>query len=158
MPETLKGLWAQRLRWAQGGMEVFKRYWKTLFHWKKRRMWLIALEYIISIIWSYVVTIIMLLWFFGHFIDIPEPYYIPTIIPGWNGVILGLTCLIQFGVSLAIDGRYDKGLGKVYYWMIWYPIAYWLLNVITVIIGVPKAIFRKEGLRATWQSPDRGIK
>ena len=35
MPETLKGLWAQRLRWAQGGMEVFKRYWKTLFTWKK---------------------------------------------------------------------------------------------------------------------------
>ncbi|MCV5198453.1 glycosyltransferase, partial [Escherichia coli] len=23
MPETLKGLWKQRLRWAQGGAEVF---------------------------------------------------------------------------------------------------------------------------------------
>ncbi len=157
MPETITGLWKQRLRWAQGGMEVFKRYSKSLFTWKKRRMWPIALEYITSVIWSYLVALVMLLWLFGNFITIPEPFYISTIIPGWNGVILGLTCLIQFAVSLKIDGRYDKGLGKVYYWMIWYPVAYWLLNVVTVVIAVPKAIFREEGKRATWKSPDRGV-
>ncbi len=157
MPETIEGLWKQRLRWAQGGMEVFKRYAKTLFTWKKRRMWPIALEYITSVFWSYLVSLVFLLWFAGIFFPIPAPFYISTIIPGWNGVILGLTCLIQFAVSLKIDGRYDKGLGKVYYWMIWYPIAYWLMNVATVVVAVPKAIFREEGKRATWKSPDRGV-
>ena len=157
MPETFKGLWRQRLRWAQGGMEVFKRYGKELLHWRKRRMWMVALEYIVSVIWSYTVAGIILLWAVGLFIAIPEPYYISTIIPGWNGVMLGITCLMQFAVSLAIDSRYDKGLGKYYYWMIWYPIAYWLLNVLTTIVGVPKALFRKEGQKATWESPDRGL-
>jgi biofilm PGA synthesis N-glycosyltransferase PgaC len=158
MPETLKGLWSQRLRWAQGGMEVFKRYLKKLFSWRKRRMWMVAIEYIISVIWSYVVTLIMVIWALGLIFPIPEPYYISTIIPGWNGVILAMTCLLQFAVSLVVDSRYDKGLGKYYYWMIWYPIAYWFINVVTVITGVPKALLREKGKRATWKSPDRGIK
>ncbi|MBT8141194.1 MAG: poly-beta-1,6 N-acetyl-D-glucosamine synthase [Gammaproteobacteria bacterium] len=157
MPETFKGLWRQRLRWAQGGMEVFKRYGSKLLNWRKRRMWLVALEYIISICWSYTVAAIIILWALGLFIPIPEPYYISTIIPGWNGVLLGITCLMQFAVSLAIDSRYEKGLGKYYYWMIWYPIAYWLLNVITTVVGVPKALLREEGKQATWESPDRGL-
>jgi biofilm PGA synthesis N-glycosyltransferase PgaC len=33
MPETLKGLWKQRLRWAQGGAEVFLVNLRRLFHW-----------------------------------------------------------------------------------------------------------------------------
>ena len=157
MPETLRGLWKQRVRWAQGGMEVFKRYYKRMFNWKQRRMWLICLEYLISVLWSYLTALILILWLAGKFISIPETYYISTIVPGWNGVLLGITCLFQFGLSIYIDARYDKGLGRYYYWMIWYPIAYWFLNVFTVIFGVPKALFRKEGQRATWESPDRGV-
>ena len=158
MPETFKGLWKQRLRWAQGGMEVFTRYFKELLNWRKRRMWLVAVEYCVSVFWSYTVAAIVLLWALGLFISIPEPFYIPTIIPGWNGVLLGITCLLQFAVSLAIDSRYDKGLGKYYYWMIWYPVAYWFLNVITTVVGVPKALLRNKKERAKWDSPDRGIK
>ncbi|ACV26593.1 poly-beta-1,6-N-acetyl-D-glucosamine synthase [Kangiella koreensis] len=157
MPETFAGLWKQRLRWAQGGMEVFKRYFKQLFKWRSRRMWIVAAEYIISAVWSYVAAGIIVLWTLGLVINIPEPFHIGTIIPGWNGVMLAMTCLLQFAVSLVIDSSYDKGLGRYYYWMIWYPLAYWLINVITVIVGVPKALLRQEGIRATWKSPDRGI-
>ena len=32
MPETLRGLWKQRLRWAQGGNEVLMRYAGNLKH------------------------------------------------------------------------------------------------------------------------------
>jgi biofilm PGA synthesis N-glycosyltransferase PgaC len=39
MPETLAGLWKQRLRWAQGGSEVLLRYLHHMFHWRSRRMW-----------------------------------------------------------------------------------------------------------------------
>lgn len=157
MPETFAGLWRQRLRWAQGGMEVFKRYFKQLFKWRSRRMWIVAAEYITSAVWSYVAAGIIVLWAVGLVVNIPEPFHIGTIVPGWNGVMLAMTCLLQFAVSLVIDSSYDKGLGRYYYWMIWYPLAYWLINVITVIVGVPKALLRQEGIRATWKSPDRGI-
>ena len=157
MPETIKGLWKQRLRWAQGGAEVLKRYGKQLLQWRKRRMWLVALEYLVSVVWSYVVTSIIALWALGHFIDLPNYLYVKSIVPGWNGVVLGLTCLLQFAVSIAIDARYDRGLGRYYYWMIWYPLAYWMINTATVVIAVPKALLKKKGTRATWKSPDRGV-
>ena len=39
MPETLRGLWKQRLRWAQGGAEVFIVNMRRLWSWEFRRMW-----------------------------------------------------------------------------------------------------------------------
>ncbi|MCG8672369.1 MAG: poly-beta-1,6-N-acetyl-D-glucosamine synthase [Pseudomonadales bacterium] len=157
MPETLKGLWRQRVRWAQGGMEVFKRYFSQLFSWRKRRMWMVALEYLVSVIWSYTAATIIVLWVLGKFVELPQHLYIQTIVPGWNGVILGITCLCQFAVSLAIDSRYDKGLGRYYYWMIWYPLIYWMINTFTIVYAVPKALAKKDGQLATWKSPDRGV-
>ncbi len=38
MPETFKGLWKQRLRWAQGGAEVFFKNVPKMLSWRNRRM------------------------------------------------------------------------------------------------------------------------
>lgn len=157
MPETLSGLWSQRLRWAQGGMEVFKRYLPKLLKWRQRRMWLLCVEYTLSVCWSYIAASILVLWLAGNFISLPSALHVPSLVPGWNGVVLGITCFIQFGVSLIIDSRYDKGIGKYYYWMIWYPLAYWMLNTFTVVVAVPKALLKKDGTKAIWTSPDRGV-
>jgi biofilm PGA synthesis N-glycosyltransferase PgaC len=158
MPETLRGLWRQRLRWAQGGAEVLIRYFKKLGLWKSRRMWGVYLEYLTSLFWSYTMVIITILWGLGLFLDLPEEIIVPTMIPSWGGVLLGLTCLLQFAVSLIIDSRYEKGIAKIYYWMIWYPIIYWLINVLTMVIGLIKAVLKKPNTRARWISPDRGLR
>lgn len=157
MPETLKGLFRQRTRWAQGGAEVWSRYLPKMLHWKKRRMWFVALEYIVSVLWSYTLVAIALLWIAGKFVELPDYLYIRTLLPGWTGVILGCTCLLQFLVSMIIDSRYERGIMKNYYWMVWYPLAYWMLNVVTTVCGFPKAFFKKKGKRAVWTSPDRGL-
>ena len=54
MPETFKGLWKQRLRWAQGGVEVLIEYIPQMFKLRVRRMWPVMIEALVSIIWSYV--------------------------------------------------------------------------------------------------------
>lgn len=158
MPESLKGLWRQRLRWAQGGCEVLGRYFTSMFHWKRRRMWLVFLEYFISIIWSYTLAILFSLWLIGKFIPLPTQLSSVSILPDWAGLALSATCLLQFGVSLKIDSRYEKGISRYYYWIIWYPIAYWLINMTTMLVGLPKALFKKRGTRAKWISPDRGFR
>lgn len=158
MPETLKGLWIQRLRWAQGGMEALLRYGRGLFSWRKRRMWGVCLEYLTSIFWAYTMAFFALIWTLRWFFPLPIDLHVPSLIPGWHGVVLGTTCLLQFGVSLIVDSRYEKGIGKVYYWMIWYPMVYWLLSVFTAVVAVPIAIFRKHGRRGRWESPDRGLR
>ncbi len=115
------------------------------------------LEYGISVFWSYMMAALILIWFIGKFVEVPYYMAVPTLIPGWNGIVLAVTCLMQFAISMTIDSRYEQGLGKFYYWLIWYPIVYWLLNVSTIVVAVPKALFKKKGARAVWVSPDRGM-
>ena len=158
MPETLKGLWRQRLRWAQGGVEVLLRHSTDLFNWRKRRMWGVMLEYLLSVAWAYTMCFILLLWALGKFVDMPPDLYVHTLLPSWHGVILALVCMLQFASSIVIDRRYETGVGRNYFWMIWYPMAYWLLSLLTTVAAVPKTLFRRRGSRATWVSPDRGIR
>ncbi len=157
MPETLKGLWKQRLRWAQGGDEVLLRYLPSMLGWKSRRMWPVVLEFVVSVLWSYSMLLVAVLWGLGHFIALPGYLSVPSMIPSWPGAVLGVTCLLQFAVSLRIDRRYEKGTGRGYYWMVWYPLAFWTINLFTSIVALPKAIFKQRGERAIWASPDRGV-
>ena len=154
MPETIRGLWRQRLRWAQGGCEVLLKYWRTLLRWRRRRMWPVFVEYVSSVLWAYVMAGLILGWAVG--LVLPFGLELPAPFPGWHGVVLGSTCLLQFFVSMRIDGRYEQGLARYYYWIIWYPLVYWTLNMMTTVVAVPKVLFRPRGRRATWVSPDRG--
>lgn len=157
MPETFKGLWKQRLRWAQGGAETALRYLRAMWRWKSRRMWPVLLEFSVSVLWSYTMLVVAVLWSIGLIWPLPEFLQVPSMIPGWPGAVLGMTCLLQFFISLNIDGRYEKGLGRGYYWMVWYPLLYWMINLCTSIVALPKALFKKRGTRAIWVSPDRGV-
>ncbi|MFQ5624429.1 MAG: poly-beta-1,6-N-acetyl-D-glucosamine synthase [Paracoccaceae bacterium] len=159
MPETLAGLWRQRVRWAQGGVEVLKRHFGELLTRRNRRMWLVGVELIVSEFWAYVMAFILLFWSLGLFFDLPPPLEVSTILPGWTGVVLGATCLLQFGISLVIDSRYEaRQLGQYYYWMIWYPMVYWVIHAAASVVAVPKALAKRDGTRAIWVSPDRGVR
>jgi len=159
MPETLNGLWRQRVRWAQGGAEVLIRYAHRMLHWSARRMWPIYIESLISILWAYCILAALCLdgvlsvLEFGHL-------RVSGVFPSWTGMLLSLTCLLQFAVSLRIDARYEtdqKGAGRYYYWMIWYPLVYWLINVMTTVTGFYRALRKKRGQRAIWVTLDRGV-
>ncbi len=156
MPETLKGLWKQRLRWAMGGAQVMLKNFKVLFMPRQTHLWGLMVELMLSTLWAYSMMLVILVWFGSLFI--PVAYLMPQqspILPDDTSVILISACLLQFIVSKWLDGHYDEGLGKNYFWMIWYPFAYWLLNLFTAVTALPKVIFTKKG-RARWVSPDRG--
>nr|WP_315209111.1 poly-beta-1,6-N-acetyl-D-glucosamine synthase [uncultured Albidiferax sp.] len=156
MPETLRGLWRQRLRWSMGGTQVLFSQNGLFGRWRHRRMLPVYLEYFTSVLWAYTMAAVFALWTLGHFMTLPPALTIDTLLPGWNGVVIGTTCLLQFAVSMWLDSRYEKGLGRYYYWMIWYPLAFWVLNVFTTLVAIPKVLFRGRQ-RATWKSPDRGL-
>jgi biofilm PGA synthesis N-glycosyltransferase PgaC len=157
MPETFKGLWKQRLRWAQGGAEVFLKNFFRIWDWKRRRMFMVFVEYFTSVVWAYSMLAITLLWALGKVVALPPLLQVRTLLPGWTGLLLGITCLIQFAVSMAIDARYDGRFGKTYFWIIWYPVAFWLINIFTIAVGFPRAVMKPRGKRALWKSPDRGL-
>ncbi|MFI3155920.1 MAG: poly-beta-1,6-N-acetyl-D-glucosamine synthase [Methylococcaceae bacterium] len=160
MPETLQGLWKQRVRWAQGGTEVLLRYFSELFRWSSRGMWLLYGECLISIAWAFLILL--------HILYAPVELFsestnesLHDLSPSWTSMLLSLTCLIQFGVSLFIDSHYEYrtgGVARYYYWMVWYPLVYWLINVGTTIVGSIRAIKKKRGQRAIWVTVDRGLR
>ena len=158
MPETLRGLFRQRLRWAVGGGEALKRYCFAMMSWKSRRMWGIYAEYLFSIAWSYAMLFLVMTWLLSLFFDLPFGAPGGNWSPQWPGLVLGLTCLLQFGVSLVMDRRYDHGSLRSYLSIVWYPLFYWNLNWMAAVIAFPKAMFfRPEGSRGRWHTLDRGI-
>ena len=156
MPETIKGLWRQRLRWAQGGVEVALDHGRSLLNWRQRYMWPVFMEFWLSVAWSYTMLFLGISLIVGQITDAPDLPRFEEWLPSWGGALIGVTCLLQFAVSLLIDSRYEKGLAKMYYWIIWYPLAYWLINVLTTIVAVPRALMKRREERAVWTSPDRG--
>lgn len=157
MPETFRGLWRQRLRWAMGGTQVLFGQSGLFSRWRNRRLLPVYLEYFTSVAWANIMAVVIVLWVLGSFVTLPPAWRIDTMLPGWNGMVIGTTCLLQFAVSMFLDSKYEKGVGRYYYWMIWYPLAYWILSVFTTVVAVPKVILRGRR-RATWVSPDRGIR
>jgi len=159
MPETLKGLWRQRVRWAQGGAEVVLRYGRRMFSWSSRRMWPIYAECLISILWAYLMVAALAVGM-GTGLFGAHQHPMASFVPSWTGMLLSVTCLAQFVVSLAIDSRYESkngGIGRYYYWMIWYPLVYWLINVGTTVAGFFRAVRKERGQRAIWVTLDRGV-
>jgi biofilm PGA synthesis N-glycosyltransferase PgaC len=157
MPETLRGLWKQRLRWAQGGVEVAGRYMGSMWHWRRRRMWLVLIEFLLSVLWSYVMLAVLLLSLCGLIIVLPPALRMPGPLPGWYGVILSALCIVQFVVSLMIDRRYEEQIGRQFFWIIWYPLVFWMIGMMTTCVALPKVLARRTRTRAVWESPDRGI-
>ena len=96
MPETVKGLWRQRLRWSIGGTQaVLAATWQVFFggSWRLIALWL---NYVVSILWAYC---ILSAWRSGScmsrsFRCTPE-FPIANPIPGFVGALLAVTYLLQ---------------------------------------------------------------
>lgn len=153
VPETLKGMFRQRLRWAQGGQEVILKHWDIFTDWRQRRIWPVYVEQICSTVWS-VVWLLTTLYFVVSIRSIGQL----TIWMLFTTFAMVFLSNIQLLVSLYNDSRYDKVM-KYYLLAAWYPTVYWVVNVVVVITAIPRSIrARIKGGYATWNSPDRGFR
>jgi len=162
VPENFRELWRQRVRWAQGGYEAATKFATNMKTWLSRRMWTVFIEYWLGVAWCLALSLTILFWIFT--VSLPEGMWpeslaVPTLIPGWTGVLLGLVCVIQFATGLMIDSHYERrGLLRYLFWAIWYPALYWLLNAASTVAGVVKGMFfsgKKRREFGIWTSPGR---
>ena len=158
MPETLRGLWKQRLRWSMGGTQVLLDYWPQLFQWKTARLWPLFIEYGMSMLWAVLFAMLAVYRLTDLIVYRVDLQSAPILMLGWAGLLIGTTCLFQMMLSLILDRPYDQGLLKNYFWMIWYPSIYWVITAATAVVAIPQAFKRETGKRARWISPDRGIR
>jgi biofilm PGA synthesis N-glycosyltransferase PgaC len=151
-PETLHGLWRQRLRWAMGGAQVMRKNIDIFWGQRSYGMRLLMLEMIASVTWCYLLAISSLVWLIRHFFMAEQFFPVAT-----SGFILGVCCVVQFTAGAIIDRRYDERVMRDLIWSIWYPLAFWLLQFATTIVAYPLVLMRRRGTPATWVSPDRGL-
>ena len=152
-PETLHGLWRQRLRWAMGGAQVMRKNMDIFWSQRSYGMRLLMLEMIASVTWCYLLAISSLVWLIRHFFMAEQFFPLAT-----SGVILGVCCVVQFTAGAIIDRRYDERVMRDLVWSMWYPLAFWLLQFATTIVAYPLVLMRRRGTPATWVSPDRGLR
>lgn len=159
MPETLRGLWKQRLRWAQGGAEVLLKNIRSIWQWRYRYMWPLLIEFCLSAAWAFAFILTLLLALLGLVVELPPGLRVIGVVPpGFTGLLLAWVCLMQFALSLFIERRYEDRLPQALFWVIWYPLAFWMITLLTTLVSFPKVMLKPRQLRARWTSPDRGIK
>ena len=160
MPETLRGLWRQRLRWSEGGTQTVLRLTPQMFHRRLWRLWLVWFNYMLSVLWAYAMLAGLLAWCLRWTSLAPLVHY-PAFSPvpqGW-GALLTVTYLLQASVSLLLDRRFEQGILRMIFWQAWYPLFFWVLQALTAVVGAPRAILRlTRTSTGTWVSPDRGVR
>jgi biofilm PGA synthesis N-glycosyltransferase PgaC len=158
MPETFNGLWRQRLRWAMGGVQVMFKFLPRILRWRMRRMWPMYVEYMVSVMWAYCFALSVALWAAAWVVPVPPELRVSSLSPTWPGMLIASTSMLQIAVGMFLDRRYDLRFGRQFYWVIWYPAAFWTITFLTAVVAVPKVVTRARGSRALWTSPDRGLR
>ncbi len=157
-PETLRGLWRQRLRWATGAVQVFLGCLPALLRWRSRGMWVVAGEYLVSVAWALVAVTLTAIWVVGLLPGVVLPVAVGGLLPREWGLTLGAMFLLQVAIGMALDRRYEPGIGRYFTAVVGYPFAFWILTALTVVAAVPRALIGPRGQPAVWVSPDRGLR
>jgi biofilm PGA synthesis N-glycosyltransferase PgaC len=159
MPETLRGLWRQRLRWAEGGVQMMLAFFRPMITGRLPSLIPVYVNYTLSVVWSYLVLLSLgvgLLWTVG--LGPPRPLPEFRLIPELWGLTLTITYLAQALVSDVLESRYERGMLRSLFWVIWYPLAFWILSAVTAALALPRVLLQPKKERTTWISPDRGLR
>lgn len=156
-PETLRGLWHQRLRWAEGGAGVALRATPLLLRGYGMRMWPLWLNWLVSVAWAYAMLALILVWLLHTAGLVDFGLRGIALLPSHFGMVLAIDYVLQALVAVALDRRYESGIMRALFWVVWYPLMFWLLQAATAVVGLPRAVLgRRRGGR--WTSPDRGFR
>jgi biofilm PGA synthesis N-glycosyltransferase PgaC len=154
VPETFRGLWRQRRRWARGLAQVLRRHGTTATAWEHRRLWPLVFESWLSIAWAYCFLVLTTLWIFCYAFGYPPVGASP--IPNWWGMLIGTMCLAQLLTGVLLDRRYDRRIPLYYFSAVFYPLLYWIIMAVVTSIATPGAIFRKPDDGPVRWKPVRG--
>ena len=159
MPETLRGLWRQRLRWAEGGGQMLVDNAGPMLRATAPSLLPVYFNAALAIVWSYLMLFTMACGTLRG-AGLPLPGWLPgfSVIPRWYGLTLCATYLLQATVSSSLERRFERGIFSTLFWIVWYPLAFWALSATTAVLALPRAFLRPRKGRTTWVSPDRGVR
>lgn len=155
MPEHLRGLWRQRLRWAEGGIAAVTSVFPMAVRHKRWSLLAVQLNYFVSLFWACLIVGYAIFWVTDLVVDFENIDLNP--LPTWWGTVLTVTYLLQSLIGILLDGRYEKRRLRFIFWIIWYPLLFWFLQTCAAVVGTVRFIFKPKSKKGNWVSPDRGL-
>lgn len=152
VPTTFGSLWRQRRRWATGLVQVLRRHGRDVFlDRRRRRMWPVAAEAVLSIIWAYLFVVLTVVW--GVSVALGRTPAGANPFPNVWGMTIATLAIGQLLVGVALDRRYDRQLLRDVPVAVIYPLVYWILMAVITVVSTPRALFgRRERGPARWHS------
>ncbi len=154
VPQSLKGLWRQRRRWALGLSQVMHRHWRTVLHWEHRRFWPVIVEASLSVAWAYTYVFLSLVWIISYALGYPPVGASP--IPNFWGMLIATVCVLQLITGVMLDRNYDRTLPRYFVHAVFYPLIYWILMAVITVVTHPRgANVNRQKRRYTLWKPVR---
>jgi biofilm PGA synthesis N-glycosyltransferase PgaC len=150
VPETLRDLWRQRRRWAKGLAQVLRKHVDMFGDWRTRRMWPVLIEAICSVLWAYLTVTMIGFWALSYAVGLKPLGASP--VPNFWGMIIATVALVQLGVGVWLDRRYNRGIGRFYLWAAIYPLFYWLLMLVITVVATPAALLGRGSATTHWRT------
>lgn len=154
VPQSYRGHFHQRLRWARGLAQVLHKHRDVLTTWNCRRLWPVFVESSLSILWSLCFVFLTTLWIVSYLVGLPPVGASP--IPNLWGMSIATLCLAQLTTGVLIDRRYDPHVLRYLPYAVWYPIIYWALLALTTVIAMPYLFKRPRAQPVRWQTARTG--
>ena len=148
VPETLSAWWSQRTRWARGLAQVLRANAGIFLDWRKRRMWPVWIEGLMSTFWSHLYFVAVAFWVAA--ISVGVYGFGGNPIPNFWGLLIASILFVQISVGLWLDGRHDPGVRRYGLWLPWYPLAYWMLTAAAAVRGSLPGLRARPAGPVTW--------
>ena len=150
VPPTVRALWRQRRRWAEGLTQVLRRHARVLTLWQDRRLWPVMVEALCSILWAHLLVFFLGVWALATALGLPARGAAP--LPNWWGMLIATGALVQLAVGVALDDRYDRRVRAAYLWAPVYPLGYWFLMALVTVRSTLPALLRRPRGPARWRT------
>lgn len=148
VPTGVAGLFRQRHRWGRGLGEVLRVSAPTLFRPSSYRMWPVALESFLSVVWCLLLVLAVAFWAVAGIAGVPGLGNSP-LLDHW-GIIIVIISILQIIWGVHIDAPEDPGIKGMLWVAPLYPLAYWLFNAAAGVSGSIPGLLRGRRSQVSW--------
>lgn len=71
--------------------------------------------------------------------------------------MIATVALVQLGVGVWLDGRYNRSVARFYLWAPRYPLFYWMLMLIVTVTATPAALLGRKQATSHWRTARVGL-
>ena len=146
VPETFRGLYTQRKRWATGLAQVLHHNVPMFLDWRTRRLWPVFIEAILSVAWAYTAVTMIAFWAISYSVGLQPLGANP--LPNFWGMVIATVALVQLAVGVWLERHYNRRIGRFYLWAAMYPLFYWMLTLVITVTATPRALLGRASPRA----------